>query len=125
MDEEHFKTVRDLLDELVWYDLGGVNGATFDDPHRYDLLEVEAIEDAFGPKVGFQIRFKDWTAKDFPERIRKFWIMQRDALGCGAWGRALSTPEGRSYVAGHQAGFLYWSKESPRDEHFGVVVFDP
>lgn len=125
MAEEHFKTVRDLLDELTWYDLGGLLGTGWHEDHRFKLLGVEAIDDVWTRRVGFRVRYKDWTVEGFPEKTKDLWIRQHDAIGCGAWGRALSTPEGRSYVAGHDLGYLYWSKESPRDEHFGVVVFDP
>lgn len=123
--EKHFNTVRELLDELLWYDLGAVSGANYYENHRCKLLEVVPIDDPFKLRVGFRVRYEDWTRDDNPVLTQDLWIKQRDAKTCGAWGRALSTVEGRSYVANHWMGSSYWSQDAPRDVQFGVVLFDP
>jgi hypothetical protein len=120
---ELFPTVRDLLDELVWYELGGMPGIK--QTHLVKLLGVEPLADVFKLRVGFRVRYEDWRLADDPVLTEDLWIRLHDAKTCGAWGRAMSTPEGRSYVAEHWMGSSYWLQESPRDEQYGVVLFDP
>lgn len=123
-DSEQFRTVRELLDELVYYDMGGdAEIAHHNGLERYKLLSVVPYDDSETLRVGFKIEVEDVYLDKKGEKLLCIHI--RDARASGAWGRALSTPEGRAYVAGHWRKTLYWMQESPRDEEHGVVLFDP
>jgi len=123
-NEQQFYTVRELLDELVYYGLGGDQWTNFvNNLVRYHVLSVEPLADARTLRVGFKIEVEDWYDDTIEEMT--FWIRVHEARSGGAWGRALSTPEGRNYVAQHWEGSSYWMREAPRDESYGVVLFDP
>lgn len=126
LGDEHwrFDTVREMLDELVYYDLGGDQWSNFvNNLVRYKILNVESLADARTLRVGFKIEVED-QYKDTIEEV-SLWIRAHEARSCGAWGRALSTVEGRTYVAQHWRGSDYWMQENPRDEAYGTVLFNP
>lgn len=123
-DHWRFDTIRELLDELVYYDMGGDAETNFvNNLVRYKVLNVAPLADPRALRVGFKViaedHYKDETLEVF------LWIRVHEARSCGAWGRALSSVEGRMYVAQHWRGSDYWMQESPRDEEYGTVLFDP
>lgn len=121
---KQFQTVRELLDELVYYDMGGDSETNYHNGlERYKLLSVTPYDDLMTLHVGFKIEVVDEYLDKKIETV--LCIHMRDARKCGAWGRALSTSEGRAYVSGHWNKAIYWMQESPRDEQHGIVLFNP
>jgi len=90
-----------------------------------ELSEISCtpLEDLERGRVGFKLEADPRKSLEIPGFELTLWVDR--SLCTGPWGRALLTPEGRTFVATHECQGWYWNQDSPQDIVDGVVIFDP